>query len=73
MSTLAALAAFPAAALSIWALLRSRFARNLEPAPEETRWRTAPTPLVGGIGIYLGLTVGVWLAVARRRSEPTSS
>ena len=63
MSTLAALAAFPAAALSIWALLRSRFARNLERAPEETRWRTAPTPLVGGIGIYLGLTVGVWLAV----------
>jgi UDP-GlcNAc:undecaprenyl-phosphate GlcNAc-1-phosphate transferase len=63
VSTLAALAAFPAAALSIWALLRSRFARNLERAPEETRWRTAPTPLVGGIGIYLGLTVGVWLAV----------
>jgi UDP-GlcNAc:undecaprenyl-phosphate GlcNAc-1-phosphate transferase len=63
VSTLAALAAFPAAALSIWALLRSRFARNLERVPEETRWRTAPTPLVGGIGIYLGLTVGVWLAV----------
>jgi UDP-GlcNAc:undecaprenyl-phosphate GlcNAc-1-phosphate transferase len=63
VSTLAALAAFPAAALSIWALLRSRFARNLERAPEETRWRTAPTPLVGGIGIYLGLTVGVGLAV----------
>jgi UDP-GlcNAc:undecaprenyl-phosphate/decaprenyl-phosphate GlcNAc-1-phosphate transferase len=63
VSTLAALAAFPAAVLSIWALLRSRFARNLERAPEETRWRTAPTPLVGGIGIYLGLTVGVGLAV----------
>jgi UDP-GlcNAc:undecaprenyl-phosphate GlcNAc-1-phosphate transferase len=63
VSTLAALAAFPAAALSIWALLRSRFARNLERAPEETRWRTAPTPLVGGIGIYLGLTAGIGLAV----------
>jgi UDP-GlcNAc:undecaprenyl-phosphate GlcNAc-1-phosphate transferase len=63
VSTLAALAAFPAAALSIWALLHSRLARNLERTPEETRWRTAPTPLVGGIGIYLGLTVGVWLAV----------
>jgi UDP-GlcNAc:undecaprenyl-phosphate GlcNAc-1-phosphate transferase len=63
VSTLAALAAFPAAALSIWALLRSRFARNLERAPEETRWKTAPTPLIGGIGIYLGLSVGIWLAV----------
>jgi UDP-GlcNAc:undecaprenyl-phosphate GlcNAc-1-phosphate transferase len=63
VSTLAALAAFPAAALTIWALLRSRFARNLERAPEQTRWRTAPTPLVGGIGIYVGLTVGIWLAV----------
>jgi UDP-GlcNAc:undecaprenyl-phosphate GlcNAc-1-phosphate transferase len=63
VSTLAALAAFPAAALTIWALLRSRFARNLERAPDETRWKTAPTPLVGGLGIYLGLTVGIWLAV----------
>jgi UDP-GlcNAc:undecaprenyl-phosphate GlcNAc-1-phosphate transferase len=63
VSTLAALAAFPAAALSIWALLRSRFARNLEREPEETRWKTAPTPLVGGIGIYLGLTVGIGLAI----------
>jgi UDP-GlcNAc:undecaprenyl-phosphate/decaprenyl-phosphate GlcNAc-1-phosphate transferase len=63
VSILAALAALPAAVLSIWALLRSRFARNLERAPEETRWRTAPTPLVGGLGIYLGLTVGIWLAV----------
>jgi UDP-GlcNAc:undecaprenyl-phosphate GlcNAc-1-phosphate transferase len=63
VSTLAALAAFPAAALTIWALLHSRLARNLERAPEQTRWQTAPTPLVGGIGIYAGLTVGIWLAV----------
>jgi UDP-GlcNAc:undecaprenyl-phosphate GlcNAc-1-phosphate transferase len=63
VSTLAALAAFPAAALTIWALLRSRFARNFGRAPDETRWKTAPTPLVGGLGIYLGLTVGIGLAV----------
>ena len=63
MSTLAALAAFPAAALTIWALLHSRFSRNLERRPDERRWKTSPTPLVGGIGIFVGLTVGIWLGV----------
>ncbi len=67
MSTLAALAALPAAS-----------ARRLGPPPlaagpparraaDADRWHAQPTPLVGGIGIFLGLSVGVWLAVARRR------
>jgi UDP-GlcNAc:undecaprenyl-phosphate GlcNAc-1-phosphate transferase len=63
VSTVAALVALPAAALTIWALLRSPFARKLSRRPAESRWRTAPTPLVGGIGIYVGLSVGIWLAV----------
>jgi UDP-GlcNAc:undecaprenyl-phosphate GlcNAc-1-phosphate transferase len=62
VSTVAAVAAFPIAAVAVWALLHSPFARNLERRPEQGRWRTAPTPLVGGIGIYVGLFAGVWLA-----------
>jgi UDP-GlcNAc:undecaprenyl-phosphate GlcNAc-1-phosphate transferase len=63
VSTLAALAAFPAAALAVFVLLRSPIARRLRQTPESTRWQTAPTPLIGGIGIYLGFTLGLWLAV----------
>jgi UDP-GlcNAc:undecaprenyl-phosphate GlcNAc-1-phosphate transferase len=63
VSTIAAVAAFPAAALAVWILLRSPVARRLRRTPESTRWRTAPTPLVGGIGIYVGFSVGLWLAV----------
>ncbi|MDP9285918.1 MAG: hypothetical protein M3P41_13345 [Actinomycetota bacterium] len=63
MSTLAAVAAFPAAALAVFFLLRSPIARRLRRTPESTRWQSAPTPLIGGIGIYLGFALGVWLAV----------
>jgi UDP-GlcNAc:undecaprenyl-phosphate/decaprenyl-phosphate GlcNAc-1-phosphate transferase len=63
VSTLAAVAAFPAAALAVWILLRTPVARRLRQAPESTRWQTAPTPLIGGIGIYLGFALAIWLAV----------
>jgi UDP-GlcNAc:undecaprenyl-phosphate GlcNAc-1-phosphate transferase len=63
VSTAAALAALPASALCIWLLLHSRFAGRLERRPDANRWKTAATPLVGGVGIYVGLSVGVWLAV----------
>ena len=61
MSTVAAFAALPAAALGVWLLLHSGVSRNLERRPEASRWKTAATPLVGGIGIYLGLVAGVGL------------
>ena len=64
MSTFAAVAALPAAAATIWALLRLPLGRRLQRTPERSRWRTAATPLVGGIGIYLGLAVGIWFAAA---------
>ena len=64
MSTLAALAAFPAAALSVWALLHSPLAARLVAAPSADRWRARATPLLGGIGIFLGITAGLWLAIA---------
>ena len=38
MSTLAALAALPAALLAVWVLLRSRVSRGLERTPDATRW-----------------------------------
>jgi UDP-GlcNAc:undecaprenyl-phosphate/decaprenyl-phosphate GlcNAc-1-phosphate transferase len=64
VSTLAALAAFPAAALSVWALLHSPLAARLVAAPSADRWRARATPLLGGIGIFFGITAGLWLAVA---------
>jgi UDP-GlcNAc:undecaprenyl-phosphate GlcNAc-1-phosphate transferase len=63
VSTLAAVTALPVAALAVFFLLRSPIARRLRQTPESTRWHTAPTPLIGGVGIYLGFTVGIWLAV----------
>ena len=64
MSTLAAVAAFPAAALAVWALLHSPVAARLVAAPSADRWHKRSTPLLGGIGIFIGITVGLWLAVA---------
>ncbi|MDX6475289.1 MAG: UDP-GlcNAc:undecaprenyl-phosphate/decaprenyl-phosphate GlcNAc-phosphate transferase, partial [Gaiellaceae bacterium] len=64
MSTLAALAAFPAAALAVWALLNSPLAARLVAAPSADRWHERATPLLGGIAIFFGLTVGLWVAIA---------
>ena len=33
-------------------------------APSADRWHEKPTPLLGGIGIFSGFTVGLWLAIA---------
>ncbi len=64
MSTLAAVAALPAAALAVWVLLRTPVAARLVAAPSADRWHERSTPLLGGIGIFTGITVGLWLAVA---------
>jgi UDP-GlcNAc:undecaprenyl-phosphate/decaprenyl-phosphate GlcNAc-1-phosphate transferase len=63
VSTVTALVALPIALIVVWALLRSGYSHNLEQSPDQSRWRTSATPLVGGIGIYAALTAGVWLAV----------
>jgi UDP-GlcNAc:undecaprenyl-phosphate GlcNAc-1-phosphate transferase len=63
VSTLAALVAFPVAVAVVWALLRSGLSAALGRMPEASRWRAAATPLVGGIGIFAGLSAGVWLTV----------
>jgi UDP-GlcNAc:undecaprenyl-phosphate GlcNAc-1-phosphate transferase len=55
---------FPIAALVVWSLLRSPLARRLGRKPAAGRWRVAPTPLVGGLGIYAGLAGGMWVSAA---------
>jgi UDP-GlcNAc:undecaprenyl-phosphate GlcNAc-1-phosphate transferase len=64
VSTAAAVAALPAALLTVWILLRSRVASHLVAAPTEDRWHDRATPLFGGIGIFAGVSVGLWLTVA---------
>ncbi len=64
MSTLTAAAALPASALTVYLLLRWPFARRLVATPSADRWHESATPLFGGVGIFLGITAGLWLAVA---------
>jgi UDP-GlcNAc:undecaprenyl-phosphate GlcNAc-1-phosphate transferase len=71
VSTIAALVAFPTCALVIWALLRSRFAHRLVAHPSADRWHASSTPLFGGIGIFAGLSAGLWLAVAVGAAHPS--
>ena len=81
MTTVAAIAALPACAAAIWALLRTPLAKRLVALPSADRWHETPTPLLGGIGIFVGLSAGLWLAAAvgrvradaRRCSASTSA
>jgi len=72
VTTVAAIAC-PAAAAVIWALLRSPLARRLVAHPSEDRWHEHATPLLGGIGIFAGLSVGLWAAAAAGAFEPTTA
>ncbi|HVC85836.1 MAG TPA: NAD-binding protein [Gaiellaceae bacterium] len=64
MSIVAALAALPASALAVVLLLHTPLAHRLVAAPSADRWHERATPLFGGVGIFLGITVGIWLAAA---------
>lgn len=59
----AALAAFPASLLTIWALLRTPAARHVVAAPRADRWHTRSTPLLGGSGFLAGLLVASGIAL----------
>ncbi len=72
MSALVTLAAFPVAALVLWALLRSHLGERLVAKPTGERWREGATPLFGGVGIFAGFVAGVLLAVAVGAVEPSS-
>jgi UDP-GlcNAc:undecaprenyl-phosphate GlcNAc-1-phosphate transferase len=64
VSTSAALAALPAAFLVVWTLLRTPLAARLVAAPSADRWHERSTPLLGGIGIFAGITAGIGVAAA---------
>jgi UDP-GlcNAc:undecaprenyl-phosphate GlcNAc-1-phosphate transferase len=64
VSPAVAVVALPACALVVWALLRSPLASRLIAAPSADRWHERPTPLFGGVGIYAGITAGLWAAIA---------
>jgi len=64
VNALAAIAALPAAAAAIWLLLRTPLAARLGAAPRADRWHEQTTPMLGGIGIFAGILVGFWVAVA---------
>jgi len=64
VSTAAAVAALPAALLAVWVLLRSPLAKRIVAAPSSDRWHERATPLLGGAGIFVGFSVGLWLTVA---------
>ena len=70
MSTVVAIVALPATAAVIWALLRSPAARRLVALPSADRWHDKPTPIFGGIGIFVGFSVGIWIAAAVGAFEP---
>jgi len=64
MRFLAVAAGFPVTALVIWALIRSPLAARVSAEPREDRWHERPTPMLGGIGIFIGILAGVGIAVA---------
>jgi UDP-GlcNAc:undecaprenyl-phosphate/decaprenyl-phosphate GlcNAc-1-phosphate transferase len=64
VSTLAAVAALPAALVVVWAALRSPLSTRLVATPSADRWHERATPLIGGIGMFAGISAGIWLAVA---------
>ncbi len=73
MTTVAAVAAFPITAAVVWMLLRSPLAGRVIAAPSVSRWHERPTPLLGGIGIFAGLSAGLWLAAAAGAFPVTES
>ena len=72
VSALFALIAFPAAFAVVAALLRSPLAHRVVAVPRGDRWHEAPTPVLGGIGIFAGILGGVAAALAVGAIEPTS-
>jgi UDP-GlcNAc:undecaprenyl-phosphate GlcNAc-1-phosphate transferase len=64
VKALAAIAAFPAAAGAIWLLLRTPLAGRFAAAPRADRWHERTTPMLGGVGIFVGILAGFWVAVA---------
>src|SRR3954447_7360627 len=63
-----AIVALPATAVAIWLLLGSPLARRLVALPSEDRWHDAPTPLLGGLGIFAGVSARLRFSAASASS-----
>ncbi len=70
MGTALAMIALPAASVVIWALLRSPVSKRLTAQPSPDRWHAAATPSFGGIGIFVGFSLGFWAAAAAGAFHP---
>jgi UDP-GlcNAc:undecaprenyl-phosphate GlcNAc-1-phosphate transferase len=68
----AALAALPASFLTIRGLLHTPVARRFVAAPQDDRWHTRSTPLLGGVGIMAGLLAAVGVALAAGLIHPSA-
>jgi UDP-GlcNAc:undecaprenyl-phosphate/decaprenyl-phosphate GlcNAc-1-phosphate transferase len=66
----AAIAALPAAAAVIWAILRTDLARRIVAVPSDQRWHDRETPALGGIGIFAGVLAAAGVAVGTGLLEP---
>ena len=64
MTSAVAIVALPATAVAIWLLLRSPLPRRMMAVPSANRWHESSTPVLGGIGIFAGFSVGLWASVA---------
>jgi UDP-GlcNAc:undecaprenyl-phosphate GlcNAc-1-phosphate transferase len=64
VNAIVAIAAFSVAAGVLWVLLRSPLGARFVTVPAGERWRSQPTPLFGGVGIFAGFAAGVGVALA---------
>jgi UDP-GlcNAc:undecaprenyl-phosphate GlcNAc-1-phosphate transferase len=64
MDALVALLAFPATALLLALVLRTRLAQRVVAAPRADRWHEQTTPMLGGVGIFGGLLAAAGVAAA---------
>src|SRR5262245_415947 len=71
MSAVAAIIAFPVAALTIWVLLRNGLGGRFVAAPSDQRWHQHETPSFGGVGIFLGLLAGIGACLLAGAIDPT--
>ena len=63
VNAIVAIAAFSVAAGVLWFLLRSPVGARFVAVPAGERWRSQPTPLFGGVGIFAGFVAGIAVAV----------
>ena len=72
MNAITAVASFSVAALVLAGLLRANLGDRLVAAPSGERWHRRTTPIVGGIGIFAGLSAGAGAALLVGAIEPSA-